>query len=68
MICVGGIPHYLVVDQKGKVHSYTIGYNEPLHQKLRKSVEDLLKTAEEKNAADDKSAAAKPKKKKKEGC
>jgi hypothetical protein len=45
---VGGIPHYVVVDQKGKVHSYTIGYNEPLHQQLRKSVEELLTAAEEK--------------------
>jgi Redoxin. len=44
---VGGIPHYTVIDQQGKVHSYTIGYNEPLHAQLRKSVESLLKPAEE---------------------
>jgi hypothetical protein len=45
---VGGIPHYVVIDQQGKVHSYTIGYNEPLHAQLRKSVESLLKPAESK--------------------
>ena len=43
---VGGIPHYAVVDQQGKVAAYTIGFNEPLHQQLRASVEKLLKPAE----------------------
>jgi hypothetical protein len=39
---VGGIPHYVVVDRQGKVKSFTIGYNEPLHAALRKSVEEAL--------------------------
>lgn len=42
---VGGIPHYVVIDQEGKVASYTVGYNEELHNQLRKSVESLLKPA-----------------------
>jgi hypothetical protein len=43
---VGGIPHYVVIGRDGKVASYTIGFNEPLHQQLRESVEkELAKTA-----------------------
>src|ERR1051326_7826496 len=45
---VGGIPHYAVVGRDGKVASWTIGYNEELHNQLRKSVEEeLAKTATE---------------------
>lgn len=39
---VGGIPHYVVIDQRGKVASYVVGFNEPLHAELRGSVEKLL--------------------------
>jgi hypothetical protein len=44
---VGGIPHYVVLDRQGKVHSVTVGYNEPLHAQLRKNVEEALKATVE---------------------
>ncbi len=39
---VGGIPQYVVIGRDGKVASITVGYNEPLHNELRSSVEKAL--------------------------
>jgi hypothetical protein len=39
---VGGIPQYVVIGRDGKVKSITVGFNEPLHAELRKSVEEAL--------------------------
>jgi thiol-disulfide isomerase/thioredoxin len=39
---VSGIPHFVIIDQSGKVNSITVGYSPDLHAKLRKTVEDLL--------------------------
>jgi hypothetical protein len=42
---VNGIPQYVVIDRDGKVKSITVGFNEPLHAELRKSVEEALAKA-----------------------
>ena len=39
---VSGIPHFVIIDQTGKVNSITVGYSPDLHAKMRKTIEDLL--------------------------
>ncbi len=39
---VSGIPHFVIIDQTGKVNSITVGYSPELHAKMRKTIEDLL--------------------------
>ena len=39
---VSGIPHFVIIDQTGKVNSISVGYTPELHAKLRKTVESLL--------------------------
>jgi len=39
---VSGIPHFVIIDQYGKVNSITVGYSPELHAKMRKTIEGLL--------------------------
>lgn len=39
---VGGIPHITVLDRKGNVHSYKIGYSAASFAEFRKEIEKLL--------------------------
>ncbi len=42
---VSGIPHYVILDQSGKVRHIEIGYTPEKHEKVRKMIEGMLSAA-----------------------